>query len=106
MKKNILNNIKKIKGINIKTITKFRKILGLNTYKKKVIQTTYQNILALKKLIRLNKIDQILNISIKKRILHLINLKTFRGIRHKHKYPVRGQRTRTNAKTQKKLKLF
>jgi small subunit ribosomal protein S13 len=31
-----------------------------------------------------------------------IDLKNYKGIRHKYKYPVRGQRTRTNAKTTKK----
>jgi small subunit ribosomal protein S13 len=30
-----------------------------------------------------------------------INIRTYRGIRHKLKYPVRGQRTHTNAKTKK-----
>ena len=33
----------------------------------------------------------------------LIDLKTYRGSRHKQGYPVRGQRTQTNASTQKRL---
>ena len=33
----------------------------------------------------------------------LVNDNTYRGIRHKLGYPVRGQRTRTNASLQKKL---
>jgi small subunit ribosomal protein S13 len=41
---------------------------------------------------------------IKQRIDKLATLKTFRGIRHRQGLPVRGQRTHTNAKTQKKLK--
>jgi small subunit ribosomal protein S13 len=41
---------------------------------------------------------------LKQRIEGLLVLKTFRGIRHKQGLPVRGQRTHTNAKTQKKLK--
>jgi small subunit ribosomal protein S13 len=33
----------------------------------------------------------------------LIAKKSYRGMRHKNKYPVRGQRTKTNAKTQKRI---
>ena len=32
----------------------------------------------------------------------LIKTRTYKGIRHKLRYPVRGQRTHTNAKTSKK----
>jgi small subunit ribosomal protein S13 len=32
--------------------------------------------------------------------------KTYKGLRNKMKYPCRGQRTRTNAKTKKKSKIF
>jgi small subunit ribosomal protein S13 len=31
-----------------------------------------------------------------------IKIRTFRGLRHKSSYPVRGQRTHTNAKTSKR----
>jgi len=41
---------------------------------------------------------------LKQRIDKLTTLKTFRGVRHRQGLPVRGQRTHTNAKTQKKLK--
>lgn len=33
-----------------------------------------------------------------------ISIKTYKGMRHELKYPVRGQRTHTNAKTTKKQK--
>jgi len=33
----------------------------------------------------------------------LKGMRTYRGIRHKNRYPVRGQRTKTNAKTQKRI---
>ncbi|QSW37832.1 30S ribosomal protein S13 [Candidatus Vidania fulgoroideae] len=39
-------------------------------------------------------------------IQHLINIRCYRGIRHMRRLPVRGQRTRTNAKTAKKRKLY
>jgi|TARA_B100000780_G_scaffold248289_1_gene193579 small subunit ribosomal protein S13 len=33
----------------------------------------------------------------------LIAKKSYSGMRHKNKYPVRGQRTKTNARTQKRI---
>jgi len=41
---------------------------------------------------------------VKSNILFLIQNKVYRGIRHKLGYPVRGQRTHTNACTKKKLR--
>ena len=35
---------------------------------------------------------------------HLINIKSYRGLRRKKGFPVRGQRTHTNARTSKKLR--
>ena len=43
--------------------------------------------------------------SIQLNIKALINLNSYKGKRHKLNLPVRGQRTRTNARTQKRLKL-
>ena len=34
----------------------------------------------------------------------LVNIKTYRGLRRKKGFPVRGQRTHTNAKTAKRLR--
>ncbi len=39
----------------------------------------------------------------KKKILRLVELNTYRGRRHKQGYPVRGQRTRSNAQSAKRL---
>lgn len=36
-------------------------------------------------------------------ILLLQNIRSYKGMRHKNRYPVRGQRTKTNAKTQKRI---
>jgi small subunit ribosomal protein S13 len=41
---------------------------------------------------------------IKESIDLLIRNRVYKGIRHKLKYPARGQRTHTNAKTKKKFK--
>ena len=39
-----------------------------------------------------------------KRVTFLINIGSYRGFRHRLKYPTRGQRTHTNAKTIKKFR--
>ena len=41
---------------------------------------------------------------LKQKIDKLVALKTIRGIRHRQGLPVRGQRTHTNARTQKKFR--
>ena len=53
--------------------------------------------------------DFVLNeVRVKRSINFFINkkieLETYHGIRHKMSLPVRGQRTRTNAKTRKKMR--
>ena len=40
----------------------------------------------------------------KKSINFFYNIRSCKGIRHKKRYPIRGQRTHTNAKTKKRLK--
>lgn len=42
---------------------------------------------------------------VKQKIDHLSSQKTYRGIRHRQGLPLRGQRTHTNARTAKKLRL-
>ena len=49
------------------------------------------------------KIDKTCDDYIKSLNKLIKKIKTYKGIRHKLKYPCRGQRTHTNAKTVKKL---
>jgi small subunit ribosomal protein S13 len=49
-------------------------------------------------------IENVLRRQVKESREFLMNLKNTRGIRNKLGYPVRGQRTHTNAQTKKKLK--
>jgi len=90
-------------GIGVKTGINFFKKLGLNkrinptAFKQKQISDIAkrsQNILVGKKL----------KDSRKSTLLFLARNKTYKGIRHKLKYPARGQRTHTNGKTTKKIK--
>lgn len=91
-------------GINTYQSTKLCKKLGINP-------TTNINKLnknQLNKLISyLNKNIEIEQLLIKKKkniVKNLLEIKSYRGIRHTLGLPVRGQRTHTNAKTTKKFK--
>jgi small subunit ribosomal protein S13 len=48
-------------------------------------------------------IQDILKKKVQASILNLISIKSVKGLRHKLKLPVRGQRTRSNHKTRQKL---
>ncbi len=50
---------------------------------------------------RARKICEASGIELSMSIKRLIDLGTYRGMRHKRGLPVRGQRTRTNARTRK-----
>jgi small subunit ribosomal protein S13 len=92
--KGISNNLKKkvfkINGLNLR--------LNSINFKSKVVNILNKNLKDIifgKNLINENN----------KNKKFLINLNNFKGLRHKLKKPVRGQRTRTNAKTSRKVKL-
>jgi small subunit ribosomal protein S13 len=55
----------------------------------------------------LNNLDINTGPDLKQQILifkkRLLNIKSYRGIRYNYGFPIRGQRTRTNAKTSKRL---
>ena len=86
-KKTFLKNFKKI-GVNLRIV-----IIKLKTKQKLLLNKRLKLILLKKKPKSQEK--TIINF--------LIKLKNFKGIRHKLKYPSRGQRTHTNAKTKKKI---
>jgi len=88
-------------GLGFKKILNLNKIFGLNirkTPKKSKTKIKEQ----IKKILFLNKIGNTLKNKIARIIQFYTDIKNYRGIRHKFRYPVRGQRTRTNAKTIKK----
>lgn len=51
------------------------------------------------------KINKELSLETKKYIKKMINIKSYKGLRHLQGYPVRGQRTHSNSKTQRKFKI-
>ena len=105
----VTNSTKRLKqntnyGIGAKTLTKFKNYIGFNPR----IRSLSFNKLQQSQFIKVTK-SLVLNKSLKgfnKNSIEFIQtLRTYKGIRHKHKYPCRGQRTHTNAKTAKKFKI-
>ncbi len=98
-----INNIIHTFGISKKTVQKAFKKSGLNINKSiKVLKQKQQS--ELNKNFKNLETGKKLKDSEKQTFEFLFKIKTYRGIRHKLKYPARGQRTHTNAKTKQKFK--
>ena len=88
-------------GISRNILLEFNGRAGLN---KRLDSSFFKQ----KHLYKFNKIiskvivEKKLKEKIKNNITFLSNIKSYKGNRHKLKYPTRGQRTHTNAKTRKK----
>lgn len=101
--KNYFDELLKVAGLGEKSVIKLYERYGLNTkfvekkYKKKHLGLIKQNI-------KKGGFEKKLTDNIKKNIKFLIKIKSYKGNRHKLKYPVRGQRTHTNGKTTTKIK--
>lgn len=105
--KNIKTELKKIHGLNSFLIDKLCKDLGLNSSSiLKELKTSH--IIYIQNWVTSNNL--VINDDLKKLIFDhkkkLIFLKCYRGFRHEEGLPTRGQRTRTNAKTQKRFSIF
>jgi len=98
-----INKIKNIKGIGFSTVYDIRCLFGVNIKNYTKFDLSYNGILRIKKYLRLQKTASLLQTLIKKRISTSISIKSYKGLRHKSGYPIHGQRTHTNAKTQRKL---
>lgn len=103
IKKNILYSLKNIFGIGTYNSYKICKNIGINPS----TRINSLNKIQFKQLIKF--IDQkiLIEQDLKKKIIdkkeHLLNIKSYRGIRNFQGLPVNGQRTHTNSKTKKKL---
>lgn len=98
-----INQIKSIKGVGVNTLYSIRSLFGLNLRKRTELNLSYSGVLRIKKYLRIQKTGSLVQTLIKKRINNYISIKSYKGTRHKKGYPVHGQRTHTNAKTQRKL---
>jgi small subunit ribosomal protein S13 len=102
-KKNIRVALTSIYGIAYKTSCKICNSIGIGN-KKKINKITNTQIYNIRQIIKKNyKIAGDLRKDILMQIKRYIDIKAYRGLRHKLAYPVRGQRTHTNAQTQKLL---
>ena len=104
--KRLVSELTKIYGIGFKKSVFICQYL--NFFKtKKVGELTPFEIEELEKFLNNNcnkKISKNLDLLKKNNIQYKVENRSYKGIRHKSKLPVRGQRTRPNAKTQRKFK--
>lgn len=104
LKNTTIKLISKKEGVGSSKIKKAAQFCGLNSKKSfnglrpKQESDFYKTIEEKKGLKNLKE-------SKKEFLSFLIKLNSYKGIRHKLKYPARGQRTHTNAKTKKKFKI-
>ena len=104
MKKRIIINSQLLKkGFGASIVFNLSSKLGFNPVKKfdkiKIKKLNYIEIFSDKV-----KIDKKLALYKKSCISFLVDLKSYSGLRHKKRLPVRGQRTHTNARTRKNLR--
>ncbi|BBA84672.1 30S ribosomal protein S13 [endosymbiont of Euscepes postfasciatus] len=103
--KQILIALTYIFGIGISTSRKICNKLNIK-YSTKICDIDSKLIDEIRKEISYINIEGDLKKNILSNIKRLINIGSYRGIRHKRGLPTRGQRTKTNAKTRKKYKIF
>ena len=90
-----------IYGIGIHTSNKILDKLGLDK-SKRVNQLNDSDIIKIRELIDQDiEVEGDLRRKVAVSIKQLMDLGCYRGLRHRKRLPVRGQRTRTNAKTRK-----
>lgn len=90
-----------LKGIGFSLANKICQELGIDRMRK-VKDLTDEEISKISSHIEKNyKVEGELKREIQHNIQRLISINCYRGIRHKKGLPVRGQRTRTNARTRK-----
>jgi small subunit ribosomal protein S13 len=90
-----------IYGIGISTSRKILNEVGINP-DTRVKDLTEKEVMKLRDIIAANyKVEGDLRREVTQNIRRLIEIGCYRGIRHRKGLPVRGQRTRTNARTRK-----
>jgi small subunit ribosomal protein S13 len=106
-KKKIYIALTAIYGIGISTAKKILKRIEINP-DTKVFELTEKNISNLRDILESEelKLEGDLKRLITSNIRRLIDINSFRGRRHLKGLPVRGQRTRTNNRTSRKLANF
>lgn len=100
-KKQVAYALPHIFGIGPNNAKKILEAVGV-AYNKKVSELTDEEMAKIRKEIESNyKIEGVLRAEISSNIKRFIEISSYRGERHRRGLPVRGQRTRTNARTRK-----
>jgi len=90
-----------IYGIGLHTAQKIVVAVGIDPTKK-IKDLSDEEVTKIRKLIEAEyKVEGALRAEIAADVKRLIDIACYRGLRHKHGLPTRGQRTRTNARTRK-----
>ncbi len=103
--KSVLYALTSIYGIGVSRSKHICNSIGINYYIK-FNKLDDKNINLIRKKISNFILEGDLRRDIMLNIKRLIDINCYRGLRHRKKLPVRGQRTKTNAKTCKKLRKF
>lgn len=103
-KKNLVAFLSKNFGFGAGLKGVMSSFLGLNIRFCRVLKLRAKHILIVKKKTDLMEFGSVKKQDIRERIILLIRIKSYRGMRHKMKHPSRGQRTHTNGKTKKKFR--
>ena len=99
--KHICISLTYIFGIGRTTAKKILAALGIEE-SRKAGELTEDEVIKIREYIDINlKIEGDLRREVSQSIKRLIEINSYRGIRHKRNLPVRGQRTHTNARTRK-----
>ncbi len=99
--KRLVFALPRIYGIGLSLAKKICEDTGVDPFKK-VEELSPEEINKIEKYIEKNfKVEGELRREVQANIKRLIDIQCYRGIRHVKKLPVRGQRTRTNARTRK-----
>ena len=99
--KHICISLTYIFGIGRSTAKKILANLGIEETRK-AGELTEEEVIKIRDYIETNlKIEGDLRREVSQSIKRLIEINSYRGIRHKRNLPVRGQRTHTNARTRK-----
>ena len=87
-------------GIGLSTSRKILSATGVNP-DTRVKNLTSEEVAKLREEVDKYKVEGALRVEIARNIKRLIDIGCYRGLRHKMGLPVRGQRTKTNARTRK-----
>lgn len=96
--------LRKSYGLGLNKGVFISKFLGFNSRLNLEKKLNGKDVNSIKKRVKFFFFGSVLKDSVRSAIVFLINIKNYKGMRHRSKYPARGQRTHTNGKTKKKFR--